>query len=100
MPDGRQIKGGIVLHPIVATALLAAIIGIGGVMYRNFSSELAWQHDQIVVMTTQKADAEKANAERKEELEKRLQNIGALQIAQGRDIAKLQAKKEEEKNPQ
>lgn len=92
MPDGRQIKGGIVLHPIIATAILGAIVAIG----LSIRSEMNWQHDQIVIMTTQKADAEKAAIERKEELEKRLQNIGALQIAQGRDIAKLQAKKEAE----
>lgn len=90
MPDGRQIKGGIVLHPIVATAILGAIITIGGAMYHNFSTELSWQHDQLVILATQKDDEQKAAAERKEELEKRLQNMSALQIAQGRDLAKIQ----------
>lgn len=56
---GREIKGGIVVHPILATAILGAVISIGGLMYHNFSTELTWQHDQLVILSTQKADAEK-----------------------------------------
>lgn len=56
MSDGRQIKGGIVIHPIIATALVGVIVAIG----LGLRSEMNWQHDQIVVIATQKADAEKA----------------------------------------
>jgi len=86
MSDGRQIKGGIVIHPIIATALLGAVIAIG----LSVRSEMSWQHDQIVKITTQKEDAEKRDAERAEELSKRLQNIDAVQIALGRDIVRAQ----------
>lgn len=64
---GREIKGGIVVHPVLASAILGAIVTIGGAMYYNSNAqanatrtELAWQHDQLVRLTTQKEDAEKA----------------------------------------
>lgn len=53
---GREIKGGIVLHPIVATTILGLLVTLG----LAFRSELNWQHDQLVILTTQKQDAEKA----------------------------------------
>ena len=85
---GREVKGGIVIHPIIATALLGAVIAIG----LSIRSEMSWQHDQIIVISTQKLEGEKRAAERAEELSKRLQNIEATQIALGRDQAKLAAK--------
>lgn len=70
---GREIKGGIVIHPIIATAILGAMITVSGWMYYSWSSsaaetrkELAWQHDQIVIIATQKDDAEKAAAAARE----------------------------------
>lgn len=87
---GREIKGGIVIHPIIATAILGAVISIGGLMYHNFSSELAWQHDKLVTLSVQKEEADKRATERAEELSKRLQNMDAVQIVLGRDIAKVQ----------
>ena len=63
MADGRQIKSGIVIHPIVATALLAIL----GTLALSIRSEMNWQHDQIIVIATQKADAaETLKAEKQE----------------------------------
>jgi hypothetical protein len=90
MADGRQIKGGIVLHPIIATAILGAVIASATFMYRSFSTELAWQHDQLITLSVQKVEADKRATEKAEELSKRLQNMDAVQIVLGRDIAKLQ----------
>ncbi len=83
---GREVKGGIVIHPIIATALLGAVIAIG----LSIRSEMNWQHDQLVTLSVQKVEAEKRDAERAETLAKRLQNIDAVQIVLGRDVAKLQ----------
>lgn len=97
MADGRQIKGGIVLHPIVATALLGVIVTIATVMYRTFSAELAWQHDQLITLSVQKTEGEKRAAHDAEELSKRLQNIEAVAIVNGRDLAKLQESQKAQK---
>lgn len=56
---GREVKGGIVIHPIIATAILGVIVTIG----LGVRSEMNWQHDQLVKITTQKEDAEKAAAQ-------------------------------------
>lgn len=97
MADGRQIKGGIVIHPIVASAIFGAIVTIGGAMYYNSNAqakatrdELAWQHDKLITLTVQKEEGEKRAAHDAEELSKRLQNMDAVQLVLGRDIAKLQ----------
>ncbi len=87
---GREVKGGIVIHPIIATAFLGAMVTIAFGMYHYFSAELAWQHDQLVTLSVQKVEGEKRDAERAETLAKRLQNIDAVQIVLGRDVAKLQ----------
>lgn len=79
-------KGGIVIHPIIATAILGAIVTVG----LSIRSEMNWQHDQLVILSTQKLDADKRADERAEELAKRLQNMDAVQIVLGRDIVKLQ----------
>lgn len=52
---GREVKG-FVVHPIIATAILGAMITFGFTQ----RSELNWQHDQLVILATQKEDAEKA----------------------------------------
>lgn len=83
---GREVKGGIVIHPIIATAILGAIVTVG----LSIRSEMNWQHDQLVILSTQKLDADKRADERAEELAKRLQNMDAVQIVLGRDIVKLQ----------
>lgn len=83
---GREVKGGIVIHPIIATAILGVIVTIG----LSIRSEMNWQHDQLVTLSVQKVEADKRAAERTEELSKRLQNIDAVQIVLGRDLAKLQ----------
>ncbi len=86
LADGRQLKGGIVIHPIIATALLGVVITIG----LSVRSEMSWQHDQLITISTQKIEAEKYAAKQAEDLQKRLQNMDAVQIVLGRDIAKLQ----------
>jgi hypothetical protein len=83
---GREVKGGIVIHPIIATALLGAVIAIG----MNIRSEMNWQHDKLVTLSVQKEESDKRTAERAEELSKRLQNMDAVMIVLGRDIVKLQ----------
>lgn len=83
---GREVKGGIVIHPIIATAILGVIVTIG----LSIRSEMNWQHDQLVTLSVQKVEADKHAAERAEELSKRLQNMDAVQIVLGRDIAKIQ----------
>lgn len=87
---GREVKGGIVIHPIIATAILGAIIASATFMYRTFSIELAWQHDKLITLSVQKEEADKRAAHDAEELSKRLQNMDAVQIVTGRDIVKLQ----------
>lgn len=59
---GREVKGGIVIHPIIAAAILGAIITIG----LGLRSEMNWQHDQLIILTTQKADAERAAKEERD----------------------------------
>lgn len=53
---GREVKGGIVIHPIIATAILGVVVTLG----ISARSEMNWQHDQLVRLATQKEDAEKA----------------------------------------
>ncbi len=83
---GREVKGGIVIHPIIATAILGVVVTLG----LSIRSEMNWQHDQLVTLSVQKVEAENRDAERAETLAKRLQNIDAVQIVLGRDVAKLQ----------
>lgn len=52
---GREIKGGVVIHPIIASAILGVVVTLG----LAARSELNWQHDQLVTIVAQKADAEK-----------------------------------------
>lgn len=59
---GREVKGGIVIHPIIATAILGVIITIG----LGLRSEMNWQHDQLIILSTQKADAEKSAKEERD----------------------------------
>lgn len=87
---GREVKGGIVIHPVIASAILGAIVLASGAIYRSISTELAWQHDQLITLAAQKDAAEKAQAKSEQQLGMRLQNIDAVQIVLGRDIAKLQ----------
>jgi len=56
---GREVKGGIVIHPIIATAILGVVVTIG----LGIRSEMNWQHDQLVKMTTQKEESDKHDAE-------------------------------------
>lgn len=86
MVAGREVKGGIVIHPIIATALLGAVIAIG----LSIRSEMNWQHDQLVTLSVQKTEADKRAVEKSEELARTLQNIDAVQKVLGRDIAKIQ----------
>lgn len=51
---GREIKGGIVIHPLIASAILGIIVTLGLAV----RSELNWQHDQLVILTTQKTEAD------------------------------------------
>lgn len=64
---GREIKGGIVLHPILATAILGAIVSFGVVSYTvsasrdaEYRKEQAFQHDKLIILTTQRDDDQKA----------------------------------------
>jgi hypothetical protein len=51
----REVKG-FVIHPIFASAIVGLIVTLG----LSFRSELNWQHDQLVILATQKVDAEKS----------------------------------------
>lgn len=55
---GREVKG-FVVPQWMAVVLLGSFITIMGAMYKSFSGEMAWQHDQLVILSTQKQDAEK-----------------------------------------
>mgnify|MGYP001574111478 CR=1 FL=1 len=68
MVNGREIKGGIVLIPIIATAILGVIVTLG----LSFRAEQNWQHDQLVKMTTQKEESEKHDAEYRAEVKSTL----------------------------
>lgn len=56
---GREVKGGIVIHPIIATAILGVCVTIG----LGLRSEMNWQHDQLIILSTQKMDSEKTAKE-------------------------------------
>lgn len=53
---GREIKGGFVIHPLIASAILGLMVTLGIAV----RSELNWQHDQLVILTTQRDDDQKA----------------------------------------
>lgn len=50
---GKEVKG-FVIHPIFASAIVGLIVTLG----LSFRSELSWQHDQLITLSTQKNDAE------------------------------------------
>lgn len=97
---GREIKGGIVIHPIIATAILGVVVTIG----LGIRSEMNWQHDQIIIIATQKADAADQlrveKAERASEKALRESTDEAWRTNIKVDIAKLaeQLKTSEERN--
>lgn len=55
---GREVKGWVVPQPI-GLLLLGAVISCGAYFYH----EMGWQHDQLVILSTQKQDAEKVAAQ-------------------------------------
>jgi len=89
---GREVKGGIVIHPIIATAILGVLVTIG----LSIRSEMNWQHDQIVIIATQKADAEKSAEKERQTLE--LANSTRDARIQNLEVSLKVAAKSKEKN--
>jgi len=96
---GREVKG-IVLTPTMTLTLVLAIASGCGVVYWRMSDRMdAYQksndsnHDLLIRLDQRLLDQKEQQKKDDEELSKRLQNIDALNIAQGRDIATLKAQK-------
>lgn len=96
---GRTIEKGWVLPQPLGIALLLLIITSVGAMYWRMDSKIESHntakskleqdnHDLLIRLDQRLIDKEKHDAEKKEELEKRLQNIDATQIVLARDIIK------------
>ena len=97
---GREIKNGWVIPQPLGIALIIFILGgVGGLYYRmsdNIAIQnkaLTDQREMLIRLDQRLLDKDERDRENKEELSKRLQNIDALNIAQGRDLARLEAKK-------
>lgn len=83
---GRAVRG-FVVPGWAAGVILASIIGAFGFMYSQNQS----QKEMLIRLDERLLERNDRDRERKEELEKRLQNMDAVQIVLGRDLAKLQA---------
>lgn len=93
---GREVKGGIVIHPIIASAILGVIVTIG----LGLRSEMNWQHDQLIVITTQKDDAEKAaKMERdRRDLQESADKAWREKMSNSMAELKLQSQQQKERN--
>lgn len=89
---GRAVRG-FVVPGWAAGVILAAIIGAFGFMY----SQNQTQREMLIRLDERLMERNDRDRERKEELEKRLQNMDAVQIVLGRDLAKLQAQSQNQK---
>jgi hypothetical protein len=96
---GREVKG-IVLTPTMTLTLVLAIASGCGMVYWRMSDRMdAYQksndsnHDLLIRLDQRLLDQKEQQKKEDEDLAKRLQNIDALNIAQGRDIATLKAEK-------
>ncbi len=89
---GREVKGGIVIHPIIATAILGVVVTIG----LSIRSEMNWQHDQIVIIRTQKDDAEKSAEKDRQQAD--LANSTRDARIQNLEVSLKVASKSKEKN--
>lgn len=90
MVAGREVKG-FVVPGWAAGVILAAMISAFGFMYLQNQS----QKEMLIRLDERLIERNDRDRERKEELEKRLQNMDAVQIVLRRDIARLEAQKEE-----
>lgn len=86
---GREVKG-FVVPGWAAGVILASMIGAFGFMY----SQNQTQKEMLIRLDERLIERNDRDRERKEELEKRLQNMDAVQIVLRRDIARLEAQKE------
>lgn len=96
---GREVKG-FVVSPTIAAVLLGAMISAVGVVYWRMSDRVAEQNRQLqsqnellIRLDQRLLDKNERDKEKKEELEKRLQNIDAFQIALTRDFERIKAQK-------
>jgi hypothetical protein len=99
MVAGREVKG-FVVSPTIAAVILGAMLTAIGTVYWRMSDriadqnrELRSQSELLIRLDQRLIDKNDRDKEKKEELEKRLQNIDAVQIVLGRDLAKLQAQR-------
>ena len=97
---GREIKNGWVIPQSLGIALIVFILSGIGTLYWRMSENIATQNkaladqEKMLIRLDQRLiDNNEHDRAKAEQLEKRLQNIDALNIAQGRDIARIEAKK-------
>lgn len=86
---GREVKG-FVVPGWAAGVILAAMIGAFGFMY----SQNQTQKEMLIRLDERLIERNDRDRERKEELEKRLQNMDAIQIVLRRDLERFAAQKE------
>lgn len=92
MVAGREVKG-FVVPGWAAGVILAAIIGAFGFMYNQNQT----QRELLIRLDQRLQDRNERDRERQEALEKWKQNIDAVQIVLGRDLARIQAQQATEK---
>lgn len=97
---GRVINKGIVLTPTMALTLFLALAGVMGTMYWRMSDTIGEQgktinsQNELLIRLDQRLiEKDKQDQRDDEKMEKRLQNIDAVQIVLGRDLIKLQAQR-------
>lgn len=90
---GRAVKG-FVVPGWAAGVILAAIIGAFGFMY----SQNQAQKEMLIRLDERLIERNDRDRERQEALEKWKQNMDAVQIVLGRDLAKLQAQQSQKGN--
>lgn len=89
---GREVKG-FVVPGWAAGVILASMIGAFGFMYNQNQT----QKEMLIRLDERLIERNDRDRERKEELEKRLQNIDAVQIVLRRDLAKLEVQAQNKK---
>lgn len=90
---GREVKG-FVVPGWAAGVILASIIGAFGFMY----SQNQTQKEMLIRLDERLIERNDRDRERKEELEKRLQNMDAVQIVLRRDIERFAAQQSQRGN--
>lgn len=90
---GREVKG-FVVPGWAAGIILAAIVGAFGFMYNQNQN----QRELLIRLDERLMERNERDRENKEQLEKRLQNMDAVNIVLGRDLARLQAQQNQKGN--